>query len=135
MLECHCGRPSCDACIDHELVAAVLGNEYRALQQEARLPTPEIVWWRAQMRARADAARRAARPILMTQAIAAAALLGVILALAGRIAAWLPFAGWDPAMELTDLRAAPLFPVLVAACGWIVIAPIVAYLALRRSGE
>ena len=46
------------------------------------MPTPEIVWWRAQMRARQEAARKAARPILFTQALAIAALIGLLVSVA-----------------------------------------------------
>ena len=52
------------------------------------LPESGLVWWRAQLRARQDAARVAVRPITVAQAVAFAAAVGVLGALFGATASW-----------------------------------------------
>ena len=55
-----------------------------ALEQETladtRLPSAGQVWWRAQVRARHDAAAVAARPVMVAQALGGAAALGLVAA-------------------------------------------------------
>src|ERR1700719_2682527 len=46
-------------------------------------PDASLVWWRAQMQAREEATRLAARPITVAQAIAFASVVGVLGALLG----------------------------------------------------
>ena len=84
-VECDCGRSDCPHCREAARLAALVREDFMRAQQEAQLPTPEIVWWRAQTRARQEAARVAARPIFFTQALAFAALIGLLLLLFGLI--------------------------------------------------
>ena len=92
------------------------------------MPTPEIVWWRAQMRAREEAARTAARPIVFTQALAVAALIGLLVSVVGRLTL--------PAMTWSDILGAqtglPLVPIAIAAVCWLVVAPAALYFAFSR---
>ena len=74
-------------------------REFEHTQQQARVPTPEIVWWRAQMRAREEAARTAARPIVFTQALAVAALIGLLVSVVGRLTL--------PALSFIDMPPLP----------------------------
>jgi hypothetical protein len=56
---------------------------------EARVPSAAHVWWRAQMRARQEAAAAAARPIAVAQGVAAASAAGLAAAaIAFGWAAW-----------------------------------------------
>jgi hypothetical protein len=108
-------------------------EEFEQTQQQARVPTPEIVWWRTQMRAREEAARRAARPILLSQALALAALIGLLVSVVGRLT--LPaFAllRFGEAGSAFTIPWTTLTPIAIAAACWIVLAPLALYLAFSR---
>ena len=62
------------------MVGALLKDDHAAAVAESNVPSSGQVWWRAQVRARAEAERAAARPIFIAQAVAAAALVGLIAA-------------------------------------------------------
>jgi hypothetical protein len=100
------------------------------------------VWWRAQIRARAEAARVAARPLLIVQGIATAvaAALAIILAPAG--SSWVrrgladlgASAWWSLPADVSvswalGAAAYTTVPLLVAGL-WVILAPVVVYLAL-----
>lgn len=103
-------------------------REFEHTRQHARVPTAEIVWWRAQMRAREEAARAAARPILFTQALAVAALIGLLVSVVGRPTP--PVMWWA---GMSDLPARlPLVPVAIAAVCWLIVAPAALYFAFSR---
>ena len=65
------------------IVAAALTAESADARHEAAPPSAAIVWWRAQMRARQEAARLADKPIAVVHALAIAAGVGVMLAALG----------------------------------------------------
>ncbi|RPI52079.1 MAG: hypothetical protein EHM55_17370 [Acidobacteria bacterium] len=109
------------------MLAEQIRQEFNDTRREARIPTPEIVWWRAQMRAREEAARKAARPILFTQALAIAALFGLLISLAGRLTL--------PSLSFADMSLSsglPLLRIAVATACCLVVAPIALYIALAR---
>src|SRR5207247_1716724 len=72
---------TCRACSDLVLVSGLLQDEHAAAIQQADVPSSGQVWWRAQVRARAEAAHAAARPLFVAQAVAAAAAIGALVAL------------------------------------------------------
>ena len=80
---------TCDGCRDLAGIFGLLGTSWEDARQDAHVPASGAVWWRAQVRARRDAARAAARPIAAAQT--AGALLGFVLAVYGiaRISPWL----------------------------------------------
>src|SRR3954468_14985839 len=63
---------ACAVCSDLAIAGAALRAEHDQAWSEARIPTSSAVWWRAQVRAREEAARAAARPIAFVQGIAVA---------------------------------------------------------------
>ncbi len=73
----------CAVCADVLEVASSMQDDYRSAIAEVQVPSASLVWWRAELRARHEAARTAARPITVVHAFAAAAAVGVILALGG----------------------------------------------------
>lgn len=79
---------TCDICTDVIAVVAAFEAETEATRGLARVPDSGIVWWKAQMRARQDAARTAVRPITVAQSVAFAVTLGVAGALFGATASW-----------------------------------------------
>ena len=71
----------CAICSDVAAVAGVIDSARDEMRMQAMLPDSGRVWWHAQMRARREAAKAAARPITATQMIAGACAVG----LAGRM--------------------------------------------------
>ena len=126
--DCECDDPGCPECGPLVALAEQVRREFEDTQRHAHVPTPEIVWWRAQMRAREDAARAAARPIFFSQALAVAALVGLLVSVVGRLTLpVLSWAGWPTAP--VDLSMAAL---AVAAVCWLIVAPAALYFALSR---
>ena len=50
--DCQCDKPECPECGPLVALAQQIRQEFEHTTRAARVPTPEIVWWRAQMRAR-----------------------------------------------------------------------------------
>lgn len=61
----------------------LLQAEHRALMEEATIPSPAIVWWRAQAQVRREAMERASQPISVVQGIAVACAGGLTATAAG----------------------------------------------------
>jgi hypothetical protein len=72
----------CAICAEVAAVARALQDDHEAACDDVRIPSSGRVWWRAEMRARQEAARKAARPMAFVQAAAAACGGGVLIALA-----------------------------------------------------
>jgi hypothetical protein len=87
-------------------------------------PSSAIVWWRAQMRARQEAARAAERPLAIVHALSIACVAGLLLGLFGLAARWARRAPWS--LNLSDLSASPW---LVAAVAGTTLAFVVAAIA------
>jgi hypothetical protein len=123
------------------MLAAALREDQRVACCEASLPAAGTVWWRATIRARADAARTATRPITAWQGVAAAASIGLIAGLGGGLWRSIPaIAGFNDVIDLlqtrrTDIAAASAavaahgLPVLLAVAACAIVAPIAIYLA------
>src|SRR5262249_59301727 len=65
----------CPVCRDVADVAAALHADRQALLRTAQPPTAGVVWWRATIRARAEATRTAMQPIMWWPGVAAAAVV------------------------------------------------------------
>jgi len=125
---------------EQELIEA-LRAEYEDACLEAPLPASGTVWWRATIRARADAARTAERPITAWQGVTVAVVLGLVAGLGG--AAWRAITAIDRIGNLADVlqtrrseiaTASALVtaygtPVLLAVAACAIVAPIAVYLA------
>src|SRR4051812_36449519 len=91
------------------IVAEAIAAEASLARREAAPPSSAIVWWRAQMRARQEAARAAARPVTVIHALAIACFSGLALSLIGTLVAGVRgSAGWLVAVyaSLTPLLSA-----------------------------
>ena len=126
-------------------LAEALRAERDAALAAVQLPGASQVWWRAQVRARLEAAQEAERPITVAQVLAAVALVA-LAASAGGIG-WLMTRGgtvWEQltrlyteSMRQTSSRSiinAPALAVVVAiavACV-VVLTPIVFFVALSE---
>ena len=73
----------CDICRDVVTVAIALRDDEFCARHEARVPSAGLVWWRATIRARAEATRVAERPMTVAQGVAGAAAVGLACGLAG----------------------------------------------------
>ena len=75
---------TCNTCNDFALVAQTLRESRNAAMQAPPLPSPGLIWWRAQVRRRNAAIERMTRPIALAEKVA---LLIVFLA-AVALVAW-----------------------------------------------
>lgn len=80
---------TCDVCADLAAVSVAMSTLNEASTATVRVPDSAVVWYRAQTRARADMARRAGRPLLVVQIVAAAVLVSVGLLTWPSNSAWL----------------------------------------------
>ena len=119
----------CSECQAVTAVAPLLRQEYVTADSEADLPSSGQVWWRARVRARAEAQRAAARPLFIAQAVAAASALGALAALIS----W-----YWPKIQASLLHSGagdspgPGLPLLLALGAWLLLAPVALYLVFAR---
>ena len=131
----------CAVCTDLVTVAAALLDDHEVAHRDARLPSSGVVWWRAQLRARDEDARAAARPIAFVQGAAASAAVWLIVALVrsvpaeslGGLKTWA--AGFIPHLtmplpNLAQLAAAVPLAVFLGAGAALLLAPVAFYLAV-----
>jgi hypothetical protein len=136
---------TCSICSDIVAVALPLLQEHHASVEDAHPPSSGIVWWRAQMRARHEAARVATRPITVVQGVAvvsATALFMMLLSAAGpTVFGWFGgvtlFSGFGEMFRLPEIELPALMPstnmglLLAAACAVCLLAgPLAVYFAL-----
>lgn len=129
------GCTSCSQLVD---LAEALLDDHHALVSEAQVPSSAIVWWRAQMRSRREAARVVTQPMTFVQGLIWACAAGLTVAAAGffiptfrgatewlsAAAAALPRVSWSlPAGALAN-------PIIMAAAAALVFCAIVLPLAL-----
>ena len=132
----------CPICAEIADVAGALRADHNAACQAAAVPSAGAVWWRATVRARAEAARTVAQPITVLQGIAGACGVGLAVALVGiawRSLGW--FVGLDAIFARLDARRDEIaaasalalqygLPIMVAVAACFVIAPVALYIAL-----
>lgn len=133
---------ACALCRDVAVLAAAFLEDRDCAWAEANVPQASAVWWRAQMRAREEAARLAARPIVIVQAVATLCVFAASAALAPAASGWIRqwigtivVSHWwsiPPDVSLSWIlgTAAYMSIPLLAVGLWLVLAPVVVYLAL-----
>jgi hypothetical protein len=102
-------------------IERALREDHEELCRAAHVPDAGLVWWRATIRARADAARVAEQPIAVAHSIAGACIVALVCALGG--------VAWRTMPDLILQHAVPLVAA-VALC--LLVAPLVVFLALAR---
>jgi hypothetical protein len=121
---------ACAVCRDIVAVALPLLQEHHTAVDDAHLPSSGIVWWRATMRARQEAAQAATRPISIVQGVAlasgAAIFMMVLSAAAPTLSGWFgglsTFEGIGEFFTLPQVDLPSLMPttgtgvLLVGAC-------------------
>jgi hypothetical protein len=97
-------------------IERLLREDREALCRQAKIPSAGLVYWRASIRARSEAARTVDRPLTIVQGLAAAAVAGVGVALTGLVWPWLP------AIHLPQMGMATVVALALAAI--VVISPL-----------
>jgi hypothetical protein len=130
---------SCGVCADLAAVAAALRDDWDAAPDVPPLPAAELIWWRAQVRERTEAARLAARPIAVVQWVSAATAAGVALALTTFAKAPVTDAArwfttdvwsWIPRLAFSAEAATLVLPAMVLGIGvWLALVPVAVFLA------
>jgi len=129
----------CPVCADLVHVALALQTGQEVAWSDAAVPPADVVWWRAQVRARTEAARVATRPIWIVQTLGAGSALlvaGTLLGLgetslidaAQQSSALL--AGWVSRAPAGLDVTGPVFRGIVFALGvWLALIPVAVFLA------
>ena len=132
---------SCEICSDVITSVAPILNDRVDLSSEGHLPTSGAMWWRAQMRARQEAVREAARPVTVAHIIG----FTCVIAIAAFAVAWLSpmvrtwFVEWSSNL-VTDIRMPEIrgtllsqnWLVLLMAFVWLLLAPLAIYFAVAE---
>jgi hypothetical protein len=113
---------SCAVCGDIAAVAGALRAAHRDGCASAPVPSAGLVWWRATIRARADAARTAEQPITVAHAIGGAGVTGALCALAANV--------WNQVPALPHVGVTVLVALGAAVC--VVCTPLALVIALSR---
>ncbi len=133
----------CALCADLVEVAAALLEDQESAWKGARVPPSSIVWWRAQVRAREEAARAAARPLAFIQGVAASMALWLAVAICralpwpapGDWRTWLAWLVPSVTFGLPDLSTvATILPgalLLLVLAAWLMLAPVAIYFAVH----
>lgn len=134
---------ACESCREMMTVVLALRAERDRLRRAAAVPSAGFVWWRAQLRARQQAALKAAAPVTFVHAAAlvAVVVLAVVLASATARTFGMPtFAHYVPAVpSWADLSGAiaiesPLlrYGLMLGGSAWLILGPVALYFALRK---
>jgi heme A synthase len=122
----------CAICTDVLAVGAAMRADQDAQWQHANIPSSGHVWWRAEMRARQEAIRKASRPMTIAQGVAA--LLAFALTGTAGWFAWTWLRDQAPfgfASVSAQALTSPLALASVVALGALVVmAPVALYLVL-----
>jgi len=133
---------ACRVCREITQVAALLGRERDEALRDVHVPEAGQIWWRAAVRAHAESAQAARRPMIWLQGIVGASTAGVVAALVGiawpsirEAVAW--FAAFGARFEFDAPNIAPLMDTLqpalllgLVAVACLVLTPILVYFAL-----
>jgi hypothetical protein len=131
---------TCAVCRDMVAAAGAIAELRDEVASPAHVPDASVVWYRAQVRARAEAAQRATRPMFVAQAVAVTCLLGLGLAWfrsgAAGLAGWwqwltglMPSApSWSPSDVAAGAQGGGRY-VAAAVIGFVLVALVAVYIA------
>ena len=133
---------ACGICADTLAVAGPILAEHDTFTTDARVPSSAVMWWRAQMRAKQEAAREAARPVNVAHLVGAlcvtAAAVAMIVLFSPLVRGWAAttLASLAGDVDRVGLQSALLsqgwlMPALIAGI-WLVITPLALYFALAE---
>ena len=105
-------------------IAQTLRDDYLDACHDAPIPSAGLVWWRANLRARAENAQKVERPLSVTHGVIGASIAGAACAAVGAV--W----QWIPAIH----QPSPVIVVGLALAVGIVVAPLALVLTLGKNG-
>src|SRR5262245_18292967 len=114
-------------------IARALRDDYEATCRDAKIPSAGAMYWRASIRARAEAARKVDRPLTVAAGVAAAAVVGAGAAVIGTAWKMMP-AEWSHWTPLNPLVANPVMTLALGAAALVAISPL-ALIALGAFGS
>jgi hypothetical protein len=126
---------SCEACREIVSVATALRRDREESMREVRVPAAGQIWWRAALRAHAEAQQAARRPLVWLQGIGIACAVAVLAAIVRLV--WPSIS--DSAVALAALRPdvaplvemiRPVVPAALAILVCVVLTPLAVYFAL-----
>jgi hypothetical protein len=134
---------TCELCRNMVTVVGALRRERDRLRRGTAVPSAGLIWWRAQLRARQQAALRATAPVTAVHAaalVAAVVLAIVLVSVAARSGATASLSGFLPSVSfwaeasqsLTIESPALRYGVMLGATAWLILGPVALYFALRR---
>jgi hypothetical protein len=139
-LAAHLGE--CESCAEIAALARAFRDEREAACAASHPPAAGAVWWRAQRRAREDAARRAVRPISFVHGIALGCAAAAVFAIVGlglgdvraNLVQWWNAFHWPSAPAGVVVGALSTLPlgVLLLMAAALLLAPVALYLALTE---
>jgi hypothetical protein len=136
--ELHLHVAGCQVCTDLVDVAGALLAERGEIAPDAQIPSSAVMWWRAQMRARQEAARDAARPITIAQmaavTIALTLVCGLLYVSVPWVRGWLATVRWMSVDAPSAIVTDPIVPtvVIVFAGLMLLLTPVAVYFAVRE---
>lgn len=74
---------TCPSCLELEAIVRAFAEDQEGLLRDAQVPSSAIVWWRAQMRSRREAAQVVAQPMTIVQGLTLACAAGLVMAAIG----------------------------------------------------
>jgi hypothetical protein len=134
----------CSICTDVVEVASAVLEVRNGDPGDMRIPSSAVMWWRAQMRARQEAAREAARPINVAQVVALVSVVALtvvaLVALSpwfgGLLAEWVSGVREAASSDMAAVKAPSvllaggwMLPALMIGV-WFVLAPVAIYFAV-----
>ena len=135
----------CAVCTDVVAVASAVLEVRDTEPTDIQIPSSAVMWWRAQMRARQEAARDAARPINVAQVVGLTSVvaLGIVALVAlspwlgGVLGSWMhDVLGAAPRPTTAEggfSLAGWMVPVVILGLGvWLVLAPLAIYFAVSE---
>ena len=117
---------SCPVCAEVLAVALSFQTDGEEAATAVHLPTAAHVWWRAQIRARQDAAQAVARPMTIVESVAAASGVGLAAAAIAM--------GWSAvSSEWQEVATLPVTALAIgSAVAMLVFVPVAVYFALSE---
>ncbi len=129
----------CGICAEIVAIASAFEESREELVAQAVIPDSGRFWWRAQLRARREAAEAAGRPITAAQAIAFACAAGLLGACFGAVSTWFQSALQWVASSIASIDFSALFAaaaehsiLLLAMAVVLLLVPAAVYLAIGK---
>ncbi len=127
---------ACRSCADLVLVTSAFQGARHNSIASAHLPSPGVLWWRAQLRRRNAAIERVGKPILFAQVFALSMILllglGLVVSQARHGLNWLSWLDRFPQLQFGSLDLQALWPSALLTSGWslMLLIPVLATVAV-----